>query len=346
LVVEEKGYQDLGRTTSELPVDPFIIHMPPTHIADFIDRKALFGKIKGALSRPEPGVNVAVLIGMGGAGKSQLAMKYCQIVSQQQVSVFWANASSEQDLNQSYSVLAEKISKALGVNTAFSDLNSSVQYVKESLCSSFTRWVLVFDNYDVPSEFGDIRSFIPAAFHGSIIVTSRHPDAARLGVGIEVNGMDESEALELLMRRTGSTSEAQNVEHGKLIVKRLGYLPLAIDQAGSYIRKQSLPLSEFMNHYNKRREHVLRHTPNLWEYKKRLSAEERESTISVFTTWELSFEQLQLRKMEKEISLIRLLGFFHCASISQEVFQAYAECSSHCGDPVVSFFLPSLWTPS
>src|SRR5262249_51534254 len=169
--------------------------------ADFIDRKALFEKIKAALSPSEPGVKVAVLIGMGGAGKSQLAMKYCQILSQRQVSIFWTNASSEQDLNQSYSVLAEKISKALGVKTAFSDLNSSVQYVKESLCNSFTRWVLVFDNYDVPSEFENIRSFIPAAFHGSIIVTSRHRDAARLGVGIEVNGMDECEALELLVRR-------------------------------------------------------------------------------------------------------------------------------------------------
>jgi len=325
-------------------VDPFVIHIPPTRIADFIDRKALFEKVKAAFSRPEPGVNIAALIGMGGAGKSQLAMNYCQIVSQQQVSVFWTNASSEQDLKQSYDVLAEKISKALGVSTASSDINSSVQFVKESLCSSFKRWVLVFDNYDIPSDFEGIRSFIPATFHGSIIVTSRHRDAGRLGTSIEVNGMDESEALELLMRRTNLASTPQNVEHGKLIVKRLGYLPLAIDQAGSYIRKRSVPLSEFMNHYNKRREHVLQHTPNLWEYKKRLDDEEGESRISVFTTWELSFGQLQLRKMEKEISLIKLLGFFHYASISQEVFQAYAEHSPNCEDSVVSVELspPSL----
>lgn len=70
---------------------------------------------------------------------------------------------------------------------------------------------------------------------------------------------------------------------------KLGYLPLAIDQAGAYISQRNLPLHRFMKHYKDRKEYVLKHTPSLWEYRRKLDDNKDETLLSVFTTWELSF---------------------------------------------------------
>ena len=277
-----------------------------------------------AFSRFDSIVNIAVLTGMGGSGKTQLAMMYCHLQFMQHESIFWANASTEDSLRQSFGVIAEVISKKLRT-TYFPDLDSRIRYVKEALGSSLKHWLLVFDNYDSPSQFESIRSFIPSAAHGAIIITSRHPESARLGSNIKVAGMHEAEALDLLLRRTESELTEANVKNGELVVSRLGYLPLAIDQAGSYIRKQKVSLSEFIGHYNQRRERVLQYTPQLWEYRRWLGDEEGESRLSVFTTWELSFQQLRSCHRLKEIELVTLFGFFHYASISEELFQAYHE---------------------
>ncbi|CZR70053.1 uncharacterized protein PAC_19954 [Phialocephala subalpina] len=339
----KKNHQLFIQTLPEDQEEIVVKSLPIIRIVDYVDRKALLEQVNIAFSSPISTVKVAVLIGMGGSGKTQLAMKYCQLQSDRNVSVLWADASSERSLKQSYSVFAQIISKALCLTTTFPNPDASMLYVNEYLRSSLKRWLLVFDNYDTPSEFEDIRAFIPDAAHGTIIITSRSREAARLGEDIEVNGMHEPEALELLLRRTGSPTTPQNLEHGRLIVNRLGYLPLAIDQAGSYVRRQNVPLNRFINHYERRREHVLRHTPQLWEYKRRLGTEEQESRLSVFTTWELAFEQLELCKMVKETDMIKLSGFLHHTCISEELFEAHFEGSVDPGGPKAFTDNESAW---
>ena len=332
----QKGTHISGKPRTALAIN----NLPATRFADFVNRAELLEELDLALLRSDSTVNIAVLIGMGGSGKTQLAMKYCQLHLKQYDYIFWADATNEQSLKQSYNIFADVISKSLSSTMKFPDLDSSVRYVVDYLRSSSSCWLIVFDNYDIPSKFENIRSFIPDADHGRIIITSRHRDAARLGIDVEVNGMREDEALELLLKRTGSKVTGQDKKHGPFIVDRLGYLPLAIDQAGSYIRRQNVPLREFIGYYNKRAEHIMRHTPQLWEYKRRLSNKEEESRLSVFTTWELSFAQLESGNLKKEIELINFMGFLHHKCISEDLFQAYHEYLKKRGDPKVSKDLP------
>ena len=315
-------------------MEPVLNNVPYSRISDFVGRKDLLQAMEEAFSPCGSAVNVAVLTGMGGSGKTQLAMKYSHLQLTQYESIFWANASNEESLRQSYGVLAEVISKRLHA-MEFPDLDSRICYVKETLGNSLKRWLLIFDNYDIPSQFENIQTFIPNSGHGAIIVTSRHPDSARLGCHIKVDGMHEAEALDLLLKRANSEPTEVNAKHGKLIAHRLGHLPLAIDQAGSYIRKQKLPLCEFIGHYNQRRERVLQYTPQLWEYRRQLGEKEGESSLSVFTTWDLSFQHLRSRKKLHEVALITLFGFFHCASISEELLQAYHEHFKAAWDPIL-----------
>jgi hypothetical protein len=66
--------------------------------------------------------------------------------------------------------------------------------------------------------------------------------------------------LKLLLRRTGFEPAGENGRHGALIVRRFGLLALAIDQAGSYIRKQRLSPHDFIDHYNRRRKGIKQET--------------------------------------------------------------------------------------
>lgn len=109
------------------------------------------------------------------------------------------------------------------------------------------------------------------------------------------------------------------------IVKRLGCHPLAIAQARTYIRKLKLQLCEFMSHYKRRRKMVLEHTPQLSQYRKKLGNTEKETSLNVFTTWELSFQQLQSQssKNEVEIKLLTLFAFFDEKDISEQLFAEF-----------------------
>src|SRR2546421_200277 len=105
-----------------------------------------------------------------------------------------------------------------------------------------------------------------------------------------MDGLTEDEALELLFLRSQLIEKRHgDVQEGKRIVKKLGYLPLAIDQAAAYISIRQLPLNLFMQHYEKRKEVILKHTPDsAWVYRTRPDDTEKASAmnISVFTTWD------------------------------------------------------------
>ena len=96
-------------------------------------------------------------------------------------------------------------------------------------------------------------------------------------------------------------------------------------QAGAYIRKLKIPLCDFMDHYKRRREIILRHTLQLSQYRKKLGNTEKETSLNVFMTWELSFQQLQSQASENEveIKLLTLFAFFHEKDISEQLFAGF-----------------------
>ena len=96
--------------------------------------------------------------------------------------------------------------------------------------------------------------------------------------------MTEDEGLELLLRQSELELDDRNAVEGKKIINKPGYLPLAIDQAGAYISARRLPLQHFLEHYDERREVVLKHTPSLWEYRRKLNKDEDETLLTAFAT--------------------------------------------------------------
>lgn len=208
------------------------------------------------------------------------------------------------------------------------DINARLAFVLRILTSWTIQWLMVFDNYDNPDALPNIRDFFPQSEYGAILVTSRHPDSNALVINqsnhfIELLGLEEDDAVTLLIQQ----SETKNAipADAKTIIKRLGSHPLAITQAGAYIRIRKLELCNFLDHYNRRRRIILENTPQLSVYRKRLGNAEGETSLNVFTIWELSFQQLQSQVSENNIEakLLTLFAFFDEKDISEQLFAEF-----------------------
>jgi NB-ARC domain len=157
----------------------------------------------------QPGVTsdtrkVLVLGGMGGVGKTQLAIAYAIKHPQLYTSVIWLNATSEATLKASLRQVARRLLAPEMERQCDDDLVHA--HVSRWLSDRDNdQWLLIFDNYDEPEEY-DITQHYPYASHGSIVITTRSPDRVS-GEEIRMLPMsDETEGLTILERRSGRQS--------------------------------------------------------------------------------------------------------------------------------------------
>jgi RecA/RadA recombinase len=304
--------------------------VPSRRIPDFVGREDVLTRIETGFSLGTT-PRIVVVRGLGGQGKTQIALRYCyQAQSNGIRAIFWVDATSENSMIKSFTSISNSIKHPRQV--LHDSPESRARFVLEKLRTWPEPWLIVFDNHDDPSAF-NIRDFIPQAReHGFVLVTSRHADTDDLTESenaIELQGLPENDALSLLFKQSRAATSESTLQHGRIIVERLGYHALAIRQAGSYISLRKIELHQFMDRYNQQRSRVqiLNQTPQMSEYRRKLDGafvDAKETVLSVFTTWELTFRQLQAmdtaeRHREHKMTLF---AFYDSKEISEELFQA------------------------
>ncbi|KAL9098250.1 MAG: hypothetical protein Q9163_006061, partial [Psora crenata] len=247
-----------------------------------------------------------VLFGLGGSGKTQLCLKYTEAHRKRYFGIFWIDASSKESIQQGFTQIARVL-----------QVDENVDGVKRKLANMSESWLLVFDNADDP-QLG-LEPYLPTGNRGDVIITSRNPQSQLYNtVGCrEIGRLSPEDSMSLLYRiACGTTSSSlHTLEDCQKIVEALGYLALAIVQAGSYIRETSCSLHEYLEIYEERRDIVLQHLPK------------HHGTLyshSVYTTWQVSIDKIasgQDQILSKQtLGLLKIICFYHYDLIPIQMF--------------------------
>ena len=173
-----------------------------------------------------------VLYGLGGIGKTQLAIEYIRRHQEKYTAIFWLNANDQDSLRLSFRDIAQQVlkdhpSNSLLAGVDLDDLDQVVYAVKAWLdLQKNTRWLMIYDNYDNPKTPGnldpsavDLRQFLPQSDHGSIIITTR---SSRVSQGRRVHVqklLDVKDSLEVLSNTSGQKDIAEGISFAIYLFK-------------------------------------------------------------------------------------------------------------------------------
>ena len=165
-----------------------------------------------------------VLHGLGGIGKTQLAVAYANRHTDNYSAIFWLNIKDEDSLKQSFAKVAKQIfwqypSASRLSSIDMNNLDEVIDAVKAWQGLPYnTRWLMIYDNYDNPKLASnkdpaavDITRYLPEAYQGSVLVTTRSSEV-EIGHLIQVTKLEDvSDSLKIL----SSTSHREGLTDGK-----------------------------------------------------------------------------------------------------------------------------------
>ena len=164
----------------------------------------------------------SALHGMGGVGKTQLALKYTLDYRDRYAGVWWFRAESEGALQADAGKLCEH------AKVFVPDRERPSQALKRWLEREEGRWLLVFDNAAEPDA---LRPHLPQAGNHHLIVTSRNSVWGGIAAPVELDIWTTEQGVRFLAGRLSGGDR----EESAALVKDLGGLPLALEQAASYL---------------------------------------------------------------------------------------------------------------
>jgi len=274
-----------------------------------------------ALSQPQ------AISGLGGIGKTQIAVEYAYRSHQNYQAVFWSRADSRDALISGYVTLADLLKlPEKDEQEQIRTINAVKHWLREH-----DRWLLILDNVD---DLTLLKEFVPSAGGGHILLTTRTQAPGKLARSLEVDVLETDLGALFLLRRASilehdalleSATTAQ-VTIAREITQELGGLPLALDQAGAYIEEAAYSLSEYLALYRTQRTALL---------KRRSRDMNDDHPESVATTWSLSFERVQ-HANPAAAELLRLCAFLAADAIPEEMLMQGAHLLGPVLGPTVS----------
>ncbi|KAI0399300.1 tetratricopeptide repeat domain-containing protein [Xylaria palmicola] len=273
-------------------------HTPQTVSSIFTGRDELLRQLRDTFIQ-QPGSQNSlsqrrfVVHGMGGSGKTQFCCKFAEDNRHSFWGVFFVDGSSVQNIQKSLGNIARLAGKDPNANAALEWLSTAKQ-----------RWLLLFDNADDPDI--NIESYFPRGESGHILITTRNQFFKVLG-SVEpkffnFRGLKSDEASDLLLKATCLPVPWQPDLKGSAskVIDALGYLALAIVQAGAAIRKRLCSLHDYLEWYDR-------------SWKKLRDGNVKASTKNeqaIWTTFELCYERLEQSEDQEAADAIELLQLF------------------------------------
>lgn len=274
-------------------------NVPPRNL-HFTGRRELLTELHERLGGEQADMPTAVLPqalhGMGGVGKSQLAVEYVYRHQGEYDIIWWIPAELPAQIGSALVDLAQRLGLPVGM-----EANTAIPAVLEALrtWTAGGRWLLVFDNAEDPRE---VRSYFPTGGSGRVLVTSRNMEWARVARRLEVDVFARSESVELLQRRDPDLSETD----GARLAEALGDLPLAIEQAATWRAETGMPADEYLRLFQEKLEELL-DTGAPMDYERPVTA-----------AWNVSLDRLAVSN-PAALRLLQMCAYFAPEPISRQL---------------------------
>lgn len=226
--------------------------------------------------------------------------------------IFTIDATSPETAKQSFC----KIGRMGG-------LEATEESGKHFLSQTQKPWLLIIDNADKPDM--KFESLIIPGEGGHILVTTRNPSLRRQGnVGsVEVKGLREKEALQLLMKVADIRPpwDLSTETAGNEITKTLGYLALALIQAGNSIYNKICNLKEYLGFYRRFLENRQRRKSGSIADD---SVERDTENDDIYSAFDFSFQNIassNTTTSQDAVEILNIVSFYHFDHIRVDIFE-------------------------
>lgn len=247
------------------------------------------------------------LTGLGGIGKTQIAVEYAYRarVQGRYRHVFWITAASEEAILAGFTALADQLPAFAARGET--DQRQLVRAIIEWLEQCEEPWLLILDNAD---DLSLLPSYLPKRGNGSVLLTTRASAVGSLAASIEVETMGVMEGTQLLLSRAQRLVKVteEEINEASNLVIALAQFPLALDQAGAYIEETGCSVRDYLQIYQQHRKTLLA----------RRGIQGLGYPEAVATTWSLSFERVA-RANPAAAELLRLCSLLSPDRIPEEL---------------------------
>jgi tetratricopeptide (TPR) repeat protein len=286
------------------PLPETICNVPYARNPFFTGRTEILDGIRGALEATSTIAVTQAISGLGGIGKTQTTVEYAYRYRDNYEAIFWVIADNEATITSAYA----EIARLLNLPEAMSlDQNRIVETVRHWF-ETHDKWLLIMDNADTPSL---VRRFLPLSPLGHILITSRAQNLDMLGIprALDLQELSPDEALEFLLKRTGrEDTDVPERQAAANLAEELGWLPLALEQAGAYIAAHQARFEDYLVSFERRQLELLEASPPIvGDYPR-----------SVSTTWSLNFDEID-QVNAAAADLLRVSTFLSPDSIPLEL---------------------------
>ena len=243
----------------------------------------------------KPEVRVAALCGLGGVGKTSLATEFAQQNKDFYAGgVFWFSGKDDATFEHSvYDIATRFGTQSDSFPITFSATLAKISKIKKL-------WLIIVDNMDQLSLSANIIKLVSGTWQydasGHLLITTRRKSSA---LPEDIRDFDEACSLNLtcfaieegkkfLSRRTGIAYDEELDTAAEKLVEQLGGLPLALEQAGAFIKSLACTIPQYLEMYDSQRLRLL-------NKRKAMPVSEYDSPerLAVRTTWQLNFEHIQ-----------------------------------------------------
>jgi tetratricopeptide (TPR) repeat protein len=274
-------------------------NVPYNRNPHFVGRDADLDELHVSLGSRDDAKRVQAIHGLGGVGKTQLAVEYAYRYAKDFQIVWWLPADESATLGLAYAKLGQRLGMRFPDGAKLDDIRHHVRRVLNGRHD----WLLVFDNAAGPE---DVKNYLPQERTGQVLITSRNPNWGAVARPFPLRGMKRADAVAFLLSRTHRHGKGDEATR---LAMALGDLPLALEQAAACIEQTGISFADYLARFETHWAELLKEVKYAGDY-----------PDSVAMTWELSFRQVQ-EDMPAAADLLSLCAFLHPDDISRALLR-------------------------